>query len=228
MLGIVGGLGPESTIEYYRLLVSGYRERVASGSPPLFIHSIDVDGVLGLAGAGKSEELAKYLLEAILPLARAGADFALIAANTPHLVFDAVARQSPIPLLSIVKATCEFAKRNAHKTLTLFGTRSTMRAGFYQKALEREGIQVQLPSSEEQDYIHEKYVGELVKGRFLHETRAGLIAIAQRLKQEEGIDGVILGGTELPLLLTDNGGLGIPFLDTTRIHVDAALDRMLA
>jgi len=228
MLGVVGGLGPDATIEYYRLLVSGYRERVPDGgSPRLLIHSIDVDRVLGLAGAGKREELATYLEEAILPLARAGADFGLISANTPHLVFDAVARRSPIPLLSIVEAACDFAKQNALKHLGLFGTRSTMQAGFYQEVFAREGIQVQLPSAEEQDYIHEKYVGEMVKGRFLPETRAGFVAIIQRMKRDCRIDGVILGGTEMTLLFNDDAGLGIPLLDTTRVHVNAALDRML-
>lgn len=229
MLGIVGGLGPEATIEYYRLLVSGYRERDPDGgSPRLLIHSIDVDRVLGLAGAGKREELATYLVEAILPLARAGADLALISANTPHLVFDAVAQRSPIPLLSIVEAACGFAKQSALEQLGLIGTRSTMQAGFYQEVFLREGIQVRLPSAEEQDYIHEKYVGEMVKGRFLPETRAGFVAIIQRMKRDCGIDGVILGGTEMTLLFNDDAGLGIPLLDTTRIHVNAALDRMLA
>jgi aspartate racemase len=227
-LGIVGGLGPESTIEYYRQLVSGYRERVADGSyPSLIIYSTDVNRVLKLAAENR-EKLVEYLLTALLPLARAGADFALIAANTPHIVFDAVARKSPIPLLSIVEATCAFAKEHRLKNLGLFGTRSTMEGGFYQEVFAREGIRLTYPGPEEQTYIHEKYVGELVNGRFLPETRAGLVAIAHRLKGDDGIDGLILGGTELPLLLSDNAGLEIPFLDTTRIHVDAALERMLS
>jgi len=227
-LGVVGGLGPEATIEYYRLLVNGYRERAGGASPPLLIHSIDVDRVLGLAAEGKREELAEYLLESVHVLARAGADFALMSANTPHIVFDAVARKSPIPLLSIVEATCEFAVQRKLSNLGLLGTRFTMRSGIYQDVCTRQGIRVTLPKPEEQNYVHEKYVGEMVKGRYLPETRAGLLAVAQRMKKDEGIDGLILGGTEMPLLFNDNGGIGIPFVDTTRIHVNAALERMLS
>lgn len=227
-LGVVGGLGPEATIEYYRLLVNGYRERAAGASPPLLIHSIDVDRVLGLAAEGKREELAEYLLESVHVLARAGADFALMSANTPHIVFDAVAKKSPIPLLSIVEATCDFAVQSKLSNLGLFGTRSTMQSGIYQEVCTRLGIRLTLPKPEEQDYVHEKYVGEMVKGKFLSETRADFLAIAERMRKRDGIDGMILGGTEMPLLLNDNGGSRIPFLDTTRIHVNAALDRMLS
>jgi aspartate racemase len=228
MLGVVGGLGPEATTEYYRLLVNGYRERVAGASPPLLIHSIDVDRVLGLAAEGKREELAEYLLESIHVLARAGVDFALLSANTPHIVFDAVARKSPIPLLSIVEATCDFAVKRRLSNLGLFGTRSTMQSGIYQEVCKKRGIRLTLPQTEEQDYIHEKYVGEMIKGKFLSETRADFLAIAERMKSRDAIDGLILGGTEMTLLLKDNIGSRIPLLDTTRIHVNAALDRMLA
>ncbi len=227
-LGVVGGLGPEATIEYYRLLVHGYRERAAGASPPLLIHSIDVDRVLALAAGGKREELAEYLLESVHILARAGADFALMSANTPHIVFDAVASKSPVPLLSIVEATCDFAVQRKLGNLGLFGTRSTMQSGIYQEVCARQRIRLTLPEAKEQDYIHEKYVGEMVKGRFLPETRVDFLAIAERMRSRDAIDGLILGGTEMPLLLRDNGGTRIPLLDTTQIHVNAALDRMLA
>ena len=103
-----------------------------------------------------------------------------------------------------------------------------MQAGFYQQVFKEQGIELLLPSIEEQNYVHEKYVGELVAGRFLPETSDGLLAIARKLKDDQGIEGLILGGTELPLLLRDDAALGIPFLDTTQIHVRAALDTMLS
>jgi len=228
-LGIVGGLGPESTIEYYRLLVRGYRERVLDrSSPRLLINSIDVNKVLALAAAPNREPLVEYLIASLLPLARAGADFALLAANTPHIVFPELSKKSPLPLVSIVEATCDFAKGHGLVKLGLFGTRSTMQAGFYQQVFKEEGIEIYLPSLEEQQYIHEKYVGELVAGRFLDETRDRIMAIAERLKEERSIQGLILGGTELPLLLRDDARLGIPFLDTTQIHVQVALDRLFS
>jgi aspartate racemase len=228
-LGIVGGLGPESNIEYYRLLVAGYRERASDGSSPsLLINSVDVNTVLALAAAQDPAPLIEYLVASLLPLARAGADFALIAANTPHLVFSEVRNKSPLPLISIVEATCDFAAAHEFKKLGLFGTRSTMQAGFYQNVFRERDIEIELPNGEEQNYIHEKYVGEFVAGRFLPETRERLIAIAKRMKDGHDIEALILGGTELPLLLRDDAEISFPFLDTTRIHVQAALERMFS
>jgi len=227
-LGIVGGLGPESTIEYYRLLIAGYRERVSDETyPPLLIHSIDVNKLLALAAQGKLKELVEYLLASLLQLERAGANFAIMAANTPHIVFDEISARSSLPLISIVQATCDFARAKALKRLGLFGTRSTMQAGFYQNTFGKAGIAVVVPELEDQNYIHGKYVSELVKGVFLPETGNRFLGIAKELKQRHSIEGLILGGTELPLLLRDGSAIGIAFLDTTRIHVNAALDEML-
>src|SRR5262249_51995120 len=160
------------------------------------------------------------------------------SANTPHIVFDEVASQSPIPLLSIVEATCASAKARNLKRLALFGTRYTMQATFYQKVFLREGIALLVPGRDDQDYLPEKYFSELVPGKFLPETRAGFLAIVDRMKAqsdppsqnygEAGIDGVILAGTELPLILRDPDHNGIPFLDTTKIHVEAAVAEMLS
>jgi aspartate racemase len=228
-LGVIGGLGPESTIAYYRLLVAGYRERAGDGAyPSLLIHSIDVNKVLALAAAPKLKELVEYLSTSLVQLGRAGADFAILAANTPHVVFPELAAKSPMPLVSIVEATCDFAKKRGLAKLALFGTRSTMQAGFYQRVFKEQGIEICLPSVEEQNYIHQKYVGELVNGEFRPETRDALLAIAKSLRDAQDIEGVILGGTELPLLMHDDAGLGIPLLDTTRIHVEAALDKMFS
>ena len=173
-------------------------------------------------------ELADYLAREVEKLARAGADFGLLASNTPHIVFDEVRRQSSIPLLSIVEATCEEAKAQRLGNLGLFGSRFTMQGRFFPDVFSREGITLVVPTPDEQHYIHEKYMGELVKGVFLPETRAGLLAIADRLKQQEGIQGVILGGTELPLILRNVPDRSMLFLDTTQIHVKAAVEQMLS
>ena len=228
-LGIIGGIGPESTIDYYRLLIAGYRERISDGSYPLLlINSIDVNKVVALVTAAPREELVEYLLDSVFHLARAGADLALLAANTPHIVFSELSARSPIPLVSIVKVTCDFAKAHGLRRLGLFGTRFTMQAGFYQEACAQVGIEVVTPGPDEQTFIHGKYMDELLKGVFLPETRERLLAIAKGLKERQKIDGLILGGTELPLILRDERDLGIPFLDTMRIHVNAALDAMLS
>jgi aspartate racemase len=126
-----------------------------------------------------------------------------------------------------VEATCEAAKALGLKNLGLFGTRFTMQGRFYPDVFRREGIALAAPSLDEQNYIHDKYLGELVYGVIRPETREGLLGIVDRMKTREGIDGLILGGTELPLILRDGGHQGIPFLDTTRIHVERVLGELL-
>jgi aspartate racemase len=228
-LGIIGGLGPESTIDYYKRIIALYRERTRDGTYPRFIIiSVDLKKGLHFMEAGDLAGMAAYLLEGIGKLGHAGADFALISANTPHIVFDEVASKSPIPLISIVEATCAAAKALGLKRLALFGTRYTMHATFYLKGFSREGIELLVPEPNDQDYIHDKYMNELVPGKFLAETRAGLLAIVDRMKAKSDIDGVILAGTELPLILSDAGHNGIPFLNTTKIHVEAAVTEMLS
>lgn len=226
-LGIVGGIGPGSTVEYYRSIITAYREQKQDGSyPQILINSIDMKRMLDLIAANELAEVSEYLVGEVRKLERAGADFGLLASNTPHIVFDEIRRRSTMPLISIVEATCEAAKAVGLKRLGLFGTRFTMRAGFYQEVFSRRGMTLFLPGEDEQDYIHEKYMGELVPGVFLPETREGLLSIADRLKEREGIEGLILGGTELPLILRDETHGGIPFLDTTRIHVGAAVAQL--
>jgi aspartate racemase len=129
-------------------------------------------------------------------------------------------------LLSIVEATCAAAKARGLERLGLFGTRFTMQAKFYPDVFSKAEIDIVVPEPDDQDYIHDKYFNELVHGRFLPETRAGLLAIVDRLKAK--IDGVILAGTELPLILREPAHDGIPFLDTTKIHVEAAVAEMLS
>jgi aspartate racemase len=227
-VGIIGGVGPESTIDYYRSMIAIYRQESKDGSSPsIVINSIDMRKAVALFEANDLSGVADYLVAEVGRLAGAGADFGLLSANTPHIVFDEVQRRSPIPLISIVQATCDAAKARGLKRLGLFGTRFTMQGRFYQEVFSKEGIALSVPEPDEQDYIHDKYMGELVKGVFLPETRAGLLAIVDRLVEREKIEGVILGGTELPLILRDTEHRGIPFLDTTQIHVKAAVARLL-
>ena len=227
-LGIIGGLGPESTIDYYQRIIALYRDRTRDGSYPEFIiNSVNLRKGLDFLDANDLSGVANYLLESIDKLAGAGADFGIISANTPHIVFDEVAPKSPIPLISIVEATRSAAKMQNLQRLALFGTRYTMQATFYPKVFARDGIELLVPDLHDQDYIHDKYMNELVPGKFLADTRAGLLAIVNRMKATSDIDGVILAGTELPLILRDPVHNGIPFLDTTKIHVEAAVAEML-
>lgn len=227
-VGIIGGVAPESTIEYYRLLIALYREKKRDGSyPPIIINSIDMKKMLDFITAKDLAGVTEYLLGEIKKLEKAGADFGLMASNTPHIVFEDIRRQSPIPLISIVEAACEAAYASRLRKVGLFGTRFTMQGRFYPEVFSRQGIALITPGLEDQEYIHEKYMSELVNGVFLAETRARLLTIVERMKERDGIQGLILGGTELPLILRDVSDRGIPFLDTTRIHVERVIAHML-
>ncbi len=222
-LGIIGGIGPESTIDYYRSLIHAWREQTKDGSAPsILLNSIDLKKMLDLIAAKALSEVTAYLSGEMHRLARAGADVGLFAANTPHIVFDELQRRSSIPLISIVEATREAAKERGLRRLGLFGTRFTMQGHFYPEVFSKAGIALVVPEENEQAYIHDIYMNELVKGVFLPETRERLLAIVERLATQEHAQGLILAGTELPLILR-KGSCGIPLLDTTQIHVKAAL-----
>ncbi len=227
-LGMIGGIGPESTVDYYLSILQRYKERRPDGgAPSILINSVDLDRLRRNFELGELASAAQYFVAEIRRLAAAGADFGLLSANTAHIVFDEVQSQSPIPLISMTRATCDAATSMGLKKVGLLGTRFTMQARFYPESLSREAIALAVPSEDEQAYIHEKYFDELVKGIFLPATRGQFVSIVERMKEQEGIDGLILGGTELPLLLRAARDLGIPLLDTTRIHVEAAVEELL-
>jgi aspartate racemase len=191
------------------------------------INSLDVDKVLAWLDTGRLAELADYIALGVEALRQGGAEIGCIAANTPHLVFDDVERRSQIPLISIVRATAKHAKTLGLQKVGLFGTGFTMRANFYPDEFGRAGIGLVIPTDPERQLIHQSYIGELLKNQFLPETKAAILRIAQRMKDGDGVEAIVLAGTELPLLLRDSGA-DVEFLDTTRIHVKALVDVLLA
>jgi aspartate racemase len=226
-LGIVGGLGPESTIDYYRRILVEWKRDDPFSSPSIVIDSLDVGRGLRLVEHDR-QALVDYLLASLRRLAAAGADVAAMAANTPHVVFDELVAHSPIPMVSIVEACAEEAQRRDLRRLGLLGTRFTMEGSFYPTVFARRGIAVFSPNGEERAWIHDRYVGQLLKGEFRDETRDGVKSVIRRLRDEENIDGVVLGGTELTLLLSEPVVADIPALDTTALHVDAIVNRLRA
>src|SRR5664279_618976 len=226
--GMIGGLGPESTIDYYRSIIARYRERKpGGGNPHIFISSLDVDAGIAMLDAGRLDDLANYLAAGLESLENAGADFAFIAANTPHLVFEEVRERAVIPLISIVRVTADRAKALGLKKVGLFGTGFTMRASFYPEEFQRAGIAMVTPTEPERELIHQKYIGELLKNQFLPQSREEIMSIARRMQSEDEIEAIVLAGTELPLLLREAANDGIEFLDTTVIHVEAVVDELL-
>jgi aspartate racemase len=224
-IGILGGMAPESTVEYYRVITALCRQRgMGYRYPVIIIYSLNFQEFIGLVESGKLPEVINLLCEAIDSLFHAGADFALMASNTPHIVFNEVAARSPIPLLSIVEETGRVASKFGFTRVGLLGTKFTMQADFYSNVLSTKyGISVVSPEKAEQDYIHHKIMTELVNGYIVEETRQELSRIARVMADREGTEALILGCTELPLILSEEA-VGIPTLNTTRIHAEAALN----
>lgn len=219
-IGIVGGVGPESTVDYYQRIIKALRVPGSLAAPEIIIYSVSLEEVLELVGKREWNHLIYLLVAKIKALQKAGADFAVISANTPHVVFDEVQAKSPIPLISIVTATCDQARELGVKKVGLLGTRFTMEENFFSAPFAAAGISVVVPTPEEQAYIHQKLVDEIEIGIFTDETRSGLLAIVERMMERDRIDAVILGCTELPLIL-EKDEFGIKFLNTTAIHVES-------
>jgi len=226
-VGLVGGLGPESTLDYYRRLIYEWRRDEPLSSPSIVIDSLDDKVAMRLVEHDRPA-LTEYILESLHRLHGAGVRFGAITSNTTHLVFDKVAKRSPIPLVNIVEVCIEEARRLGLKRLGILGTRWLMQARLYPEAAQRHGIEIVVPPERDRDWMHDRYVNELVKGDLRDETRRGVIALAERLRDAKGIDGVILGGTELPLLMRDPTIADLPVLDTTGLHVAAIIERLRA
>ena len=229
ILGIVGGTGPESTIDYYRRFVDTWRRRVGADSyPRLIVNSIEGRTAFAALQAGAWDELAGIVETAIEELAAAGAGTAMIASNATHLALDSIKDPLPIPLIHIVDATRDAALAGGHSRLGIIGTSFIMQSRLYPDRLAPAGIEVVTPNDAEREYVHDKYWNELVAGIVLDETRAGLENVVATMRDRDGIDGVILGGTELALIVKDPTFAGIPVLNTAQIHVEAGIDWLLA
>lgn len=227
--GIIGGVGPESTIDYYRTIIARYRERNPDGSYPfLIITSIDLKRMVDLITADRLAEVADVLVAEFHRLERAGADFGLISSNTPHVVFDVVRQRSPLRLISIVEVTAEAARSSKLERVGLLGTRFTMQGRFYPDVFARVGIPLVTPDPEEQAEVHGIYMNELLLGILRPESQARLLSLVERMAARDGIDGLILGGTELPLLLRQPEHRGVQFLDTTKLHVEQVVTEILS
>ena len=228
VLGMIGGTGPESTIDYYKTLLDEHRSRRPDeGNPPILINSINFHALTSFMDPPNWEGLAEMFAAEFEKLKKAGADFGLISANTPHICFKHLAPISPLPLISIVTATLRECKRLGIRRPLLLGTKLTMESHFYPEEFLPRGIELFTPEERDREWINQKYFDELFVGVFLEETRQRLAEIILVSSQLHGVDAVILGGTELPLILR-GVDVGPPLLDTTKIHCAAAVDYMLS
>lgn len=226
-LGLVGGMGPESTIPYYHDLVYGVQDRIGEKYfPNLTIESVNVFDILRLCNEQKYDELTDYLMQAINNLIKSGADFVALSANTPHIVFDRLKEQSTVPLVSIVEAARDETIRLNKRKVGLLGTIFTMMGDFFKKPFYNSDIEIITPTAEEMEYINCKISSELELGIVKQETLQGFQKIIKRMAEEEGIEAIILGCTELPLLLNDEVS-PVPCLDTMKIHIRHLIDRIV-
>ena len=228
ILGLVGGTGPESTVAYYRELVAAWRAvRTDDTFPRILLYSIDGGSLWRLLEAADLGAVSEELTDAVTRLQAAGAGMALITSNSLHAVFDDVRASISVPMLSIVDATVEAVQRAGVERPVLLGTRAVMRSNLYPVPLFEAGISLVLPSEEEQTYIHQKYVDELIFGRPTDETSRNLIDIIGAVRHRQRADGIILAGTELSMVLGQAEYHGMPVIDSTRAHVDAAVTWLL-
>ena len=222
-IGILGGMSPESTVAYYEYITRTYIQRFGDhGYPEILIYSVSFQEYVDWPNQDRWDLVAQGLSQAAQKLVAAGADLILIATNTMHLVFDEVQACIEVPMLSLLDATAEAILARDLHTVGLLGTKFTMEKGFYQDALARRVISTLVPSAGDREYVHRVIYDELVAGQIRDESRAGYIAIIHKLI-ERGAEGIILGCTEIPLLVNE-ASAGIPLFDTTQIHAEAALN----
>ncbi|UOQ49756.1 amino acid racemase [Gracilibacillus caseinilyticus] len=225
--GIVGGLGPESTVDYYPTFIAKYQDKLNSKQvlPELFINSINMYNVFACISENRLNDLIEYVGDAVQKLEAIGADFIVISANTSHIVFEEVRQQTKVPMISIVEATYEKATEQGLKKVGLLGTKFTMEHDFFKKPFLDNGKEIVVPSEQDQLFIHEKIVEELENGIVNPETKQSFLAIIRTMMEEEHIDSLILGCTELPMIL-EEGDVDVALLNTTEIHIDKMLQQV--
>ena len=226
-LGLVGGMGPESTIPYYHDIVYGVQNKMGKDFfPTLTIESVNVFDVLRFCSESKYDELTDYLMTAINNLIRSGASLIALTANTPHIVFNRLQKQSIVPLVSIIDATRDEALRLNIRKVGLLGTIFTMTGDFFKIPFWDKGIEIIIPSMEEMEFVNQKISSELELGIIKQETLEGFQGIITRMKEECGIEAIILGCTELPLILNDEVS-PVLCLDTMKIHIKKLIDMIV-
>ncbi|WP_027186604.1 aspartate/glutamate racemase family protein [Desulfovibrio cuneatus] len=226
-LGLIGGMGPESTLIYYKQLNYGFQQANTNNHFPAFVlENVDVHQVLQFCAVQDYPGLCSFLLNAIHNVAKAGATFAALAANTPHIVYEQLVPRSPIPLVSIIETTCSAVQKKQMTKVGLLGTSFTMQQDFYKKPFHAAGISVAIPCAEDAAKINTYIMQELERGIFLETTKQEFLRVIHKMQEDQGIEGIILGCTEIPLLLPV-ADVPLPAFDTMQEHIDALVQRML-
>ncbi len=219
-VGIVGGLGPASTIDYYRDIIDKYRKVYGDDQyPEIVIDSINMNTLISGIINNDFDSVAAYLINSISNLEKAGATFAAIASNTPHIVWDRVINKVSIPLISIIDATCDHIVRQNYSKVLIFATAFTMRNGLYSDALSKRNIDWILPNEDDIEILGDIIYPNLENGIVIAEDKIKMINIAEKYIKHYNADSILLGCTEIPLMIKPED-VSVPVINTTEIHIE--------
>lgn len=225
-IGLIGGMSWESTLEYYRIINESVNKRLGGfHSAKIIMYSVEFADIEKLQRSEQWDELTDLMIDAAQRVERGGADFVLIGTNTMHLMADAVERNMAIPLLHIVDVTAEAIKKKNISKAGLLGTKFTMEKAFYREKLAGHGVEVITPSQDPREIVHSVIYEELCRGIVKESSEDQYRNIIEDMVTA-GAEGVILGCTEIGLLIKD-GDVSVPVFDTTVIHAESAVDYAL-
>ncbi len=227
-IGLIGGMSWKSSIEYYRIVNETAKAKLGGlHSAKSIMYSVDFAEIETLQHHGRWQEAAQVLIGAAKSLESGGADFIVLCTNTMHKVADDIQTHTRIPILHIADATAQQIKDSGISKIGLLGTRFTMEEDFYKSRLtQKYGLDVIIPNDQEREIVHRVIYDELVIGKIRQNSKERYIDIIKRLV-EGGAEGIILGCTEIGLLVHD-GDCRVPLFDTTKIHAVAAVEYALA
>ena len=223
-IGLVTGLGPASTVDYYLGIINGYRRCLNTESyPEIVMFNVDMNRMFEYTNSLDYEKITEYFLETIERLKVAGATAAAICCNTLHIVYDKLADKSVLPVLSIIEATCKETAKRGFRNVLLLGTAFTMNSDMYPKAMIKHGIDISLPDIDQREQIQSIIFPELEEGIVNPIKKLQLLNMTEKIIEREKAEAVILGCTELPLMIKHTD-LSVDILNTTDIHINMILD----
>lgn len=230
-IGIIGGLGPESTVDYYKEIIASFNKINNDGSlnyPEMIIYSVNMSVFIDHLKAGRLDEAAQYIGNALKSIEKAGAHFAAISANTPHLIFDKIKAYTNLPLISIVESAAQHAKSLGLKKTVLIGTSFTMKSSFYTDIFNKYDINISIPNESEMEYINQKLFNEIELGVYKEDTKREILKIISHMKDRDAIDSVVLGCTEFPIMFPDDEYENLKFINTTKTHISDIIKTCIA
>ncbi len=224
-VGLIGGIGPASTVDYYMGIIDGYREKTGDAHyPEVIVYSIDMTEMIASIEENRLDKTADQLSQAVSVLHTAGAEIIAMASNTPHLVYNEI--RSPVPMVSIIEATCKAIQKMCFRRVLVIGTLFTMRSGLYTTPLKSLGVSALLPTKEEQEEIFALFFPNLENGIVVAEDKEKMLSLLRWIIKEQNADSLLLACTELPLMIRQED-MSVPVIDTAKLHIEAIVKAMI-